>query len=266
MKRAIIFAVILAPILAFCADFVDFDEKHYISGPKIDAKDLQGKVVLIDMWAIWCYPCKLMLPHTQEIWEKYKHRPVVVVASHVSGGYKEDEVREFIKQGGFTYSFYLSARWTGKTGFDGGIPFLYVIDGNGECVYGGRKPEEIMQAIDKALSNLATAPNLLADESILVEYKNLKGKLVLGKPLTATLKRFKDDIKKAGDMPESKTFAKRKAEAMEIVKELNRRRSELIKSINRRIESGDKANANKEIDLLVATWPNLKEEWNARKQ
>lgn len=259
-------AVLLAPALSAApGDWIAFDDEHYISGPKLTAKDLKGKVVLVDMWAIWCYPCRRMLPHTQKIWEEYKNRPVAVVASHVGGGYDEAKVRDFLASGGFTFSFYLTSRWEGKTGFDGGIPFLYVIDGKGECVYGGRDPEAVRQALDKALSKLSTAPNLLSDESFLNEYKSLKGQLVLGKPVTAALKRLKDDVKAAEQNPSSQTFARRKTEALQIAKLVNERKQELVKSINGHIAAGEKDEAIKEIDLLVGSWPGLKKEWQEKR-
>jgi len=44
---------------------------------EITEKDFEGKVlksstlVIVDLWADWCYPCKLIEPYLAEIGEKY---------------------------------------------------------------------------------------------------------------------------------------------------------------------------------------------------
>ena len=43
-----------------------------------------------------------------------------------------------MKENGYTFSFYNQAKWDGDVGFDGGIPFLYVVNKKGEVVYHGR--------------------------------------------------------------------------------------------------------------------------------
>jgi thiol-disulfide isomerase/thioredoxin len=35
-------------------------------------KDFKGKVVLIDVWATWCGPCKAEFPYLKEIEEEYR--------------------------------------------------------------------------------------------------------------------------------------------------------------------------------------------------
>jgi thiol-disulfide isomerase/thioredoxin len=43
--------------------------------------DLNGKVVVIDLWATWCVPCRAELPEFQKLYDQWKDRPDVAVIS-----------------------------------------------------------------------------------------------------------------------------------------------------------------------------------------
>ena len=43
-----------------------------LEGEPATPKELQGKIVVIDLWATWCGPCKMSLPNLQQVYEKYK--------------------------------------------------------------------------------------------------------------------------------------------------------------------------------------------------
>jgi thiol-disulfide isomerase/thioredoxin len=42
-----------------------------LDGHLIHAKDLAGKVVLLDFWATWCVPCRAALPELEAIAKRY---------------------------------------------------------------------------------------------------------------------------------------------------------------------------------------------------
>jgi len=46
--------------------------------------ELQGKVVLLDFWGIWCRPCVAQIPFIKSLWEKYSNRGLVVIGIHTS--------------------------------------------------------------------------------------------------------------------------------------------------------------------------------------
>ena len=51
--------------------------------------DLKGKVVLIDVWASWCKPCRAEMPELIALYKKYKNKGFVVIAVSLDDN-KED--------------------------------------------------------------------------------------------------------------------------------------------------------------------------------
>jgi thiol-disulfide isomerase/thioredoxin len=76
-------------------------------------KNLEGKSVLINVWATWCGPCQAELPKLEKLYEKVKDRPDIQI---VTLNIDQDLglVAPFVKDKGFTfpvlpaYSFVLS--------------------------------------------------------------------------------------------------------------------------------------------------------------
>jgi thiol-disulfide isomerase/thioredoxin len=101
-----------------------------LTGKTWRVKNLEGKSVLINVWATWCGPCQSELPHLEKLYEKVKDRSDIQI---VTLNIDEDLglVAPFVKEKGFTfpvlpaYSFVLSL----LNGF--AIPQNWVLDRKG---------------------------------------------------------------------------------------------------------------------------------------
>lgn len=51
-----------------------------VSGKEIALSDLKGKYVYIDVWATWCGPCKMELPHLKELEKKMHNKKIEFVS------------------------------------------------------------------------------------------------------------------------------------------------------------------------------------------
>jgi cytochrome c biogenesis protein CcmG/thiol:disulfide interchange protein DsbE len=72
-----------------------------LDGESVDLNTLlgEGKPVLIDFWATWCGPCRMVIPHLSELHRKYGKDGLVVIGMNLEDPRAEGEaVRNFVKR------------------------------------------------------------------------------------------------------------------------------------------------------------------------
>jgi thiol-disulfide isomerase/thioredoxin len=102
-----------------------------LDGKKAKLGALKGKVILFDVWATWCGPCRAMIPHERELVEKYKDKPFVIIS--VSADEEKSDLTEFLSKEAMPWTHW----WDGPKGpvlkmFKiKAFPTLYLIDAKG---------------------------------------------------------------------------------------------------------------------------------------
>lgn len=71
-----------------------FEDKE---GKMIAFSDLKGKVVLVDMWATWCKPCREEIPHLKKLEEEMKGKDIAIVSISVDEETDKDKWKQMVK-------------------------------------------------------------------------------------------------------------------------------------------------------------------------
>ncbi|MCU1270778.1 MAG: cytochrome c biosis protein CcmG, thiol:disulfide interchange protein DsbE [Acidobacteriaceae bacterium] len=103
-----------------------------LQGNEVSSAGLRGKVVLIDIWATWCQPCKKEMPGYQKLLDQYGSRGFAVVGlkSEIMTD-TEDPIR-FAKEIGVHYPLAVaSADLVQKFGGIEGLPTTMIYDRQG---------------------------------------------------------------------------------------------------------------------------------------
>jgi len=67
-----------------------------LEGKKVKLSDYKGKVVLLDIWATWCGPCRAMIPHERELVKSMMDKPFVLIS--VSADDKKETLTKFLEK------------------------------------------------------------------------------------------------------------------------------------------------------------------------
>jgi len=132
----------------------------FLKGDPIDLNEVKGKkVVVLELWATWCPPCRVSIPHLTELQKKYKKQNVVFLGVSREA---EGTVKAFVNQMGDKMDYTVAIdpmRATQTWAFEfkvEGIPHAFVIDKDGNVVWEGHPMEPDMEkAIQKAAQELA---------------------------------------------------------------------------------------------------------------
>ena len=123
-----------------------------LKGDQETLADYQGKVVVLDIWATWCGPCRAMIPHEREMVEKFKDKPFALIS--VSADDEKKELTDFIAKEPMPWAHWwegpdapLLKQWNVRF-----FPTIYVIDGKGVIRHKQIRGQELDKAVEKLLA------------------------------------------------------------------------------------------------------------------
>lgn len=105
-----------------------------IAGAPVSLVDYHGQVVLVNLWATWCPPCKAEMPALEAFYQKYKEDGFVIVA--VNDGDPTADVIQFVSDYELSFPVWLDPSYiaTEQAFKTLNLPSSFVIDRDGTIV------------------------------------------------------------------------------------------------------------------------------------
>ena len=103
-----------------------------LDGRPLDSQTLEGRVVILDLWATWCVPCVRELPELGRLAARLPHSSQVTFLAVEVGGATPAQARAFLAQHGpgLIGATDSSGSLAAQFGVDR-LPALFVLDGRG---------------------------------------------------------------------------------------------------------------------------------------
>lgn len=130
-----------------------------IDGTMIKIADKKGKVVLVNLWATWCGPCRFEMPELVKLQDKYRDKGFEVIGLDVDPEPVED-IKPFSQKMGLNYQLGWAERELVMEFFNisgsQGIPQSFLINRRGELTgvffgVGGDVIEKMKKTVTKVV-------------------------------------------------------------------------------------------------------------------
>ncbi|HEY6444738.1 MAG TPA: TlpA disulfide reductase family protein [Candidatus Acidoferrales bacterium] len=113
----------------------DFSVKD-LQGRQISSSEFRGKVLLVDVWATWCQPCKKEMPGYQKLLDRYGSRGFAVLGLKATMMMDTENPIQFAREAGVHYPLAIaSPQATQALGGILGLPTTFLFDRQGILRY-----------------------------------------------------------------------------------------------------------------------------------
>lgn len=126
-------------------------ENKGLDGANIKLEDYKGKVVVVNLWATWCGPCRKEMPHLVELQNQYKDKGFEIIGLSIEENDTEEAVKDFAKEMKLNYTLgWIDNKTQGEflkiSKFDG-IPQSFLINREGQLagIFVGGNDSTIMK-------------------------------------------------------------------------------------------------------------------------
>jgi len=112
----------------------EFHAVNLATGDSVKLSDYRGEVVLINIWATWCAPCRDEMPSIQRLYEEYRGQGLRVLAVSIDEA-GPDVVRAFQREFGLTFDIlHDRSRAIERIYQTTGVPESFVLNHDGRIV------------------------------------------------------------------------------------------------------------------------------------
>ena len=100
-----------------------------LAGDSASTSALAGKVVLLNVWATWCAPCRAEIPYLQSLYEQHRAEGLEIVGVSVDARGQESAITDFANEFRMTYPIWRDPDERVQSLYMAlGVPSSYLID------------------------------------------------------------------------------------------------------------------------------------------
>ncbi len=130
-----------------------------LDGDSVSLAGERGKVVLLNIWATWCHPCRTEIPELRQLHERYRAKGLELVGVSVDTDGTDDAIRGFMREFQMTFPIWRDPDERISSLFlTLGVPATFLIDKQGILVWRKTGPiapndTSLRSAIERALGS-----------------------------------------------------------------------------------------------------------------
>jgi len=130
-----------------------------LAGDSVSLQAERGKVVLLNVWATWCHPCRAEIPELQAMHERYAASGLEVIGVSVDTDGADADIRDFMQEYRMTYPVWRDPGERIMSQFLVlGVPATFLIDRTGILLWKKTGPIEpgdtaLTRMVEQAISD-----------------------------------------------------------------------------------------------------------------
>ena len=114
----------------------NFEGRTLFKHEKRQLSDYKGQVVLVNVWATWCAPCRVEMPSLEALYKEYGPKGLKLVSVNTHDEASDSTVQAFARQYGLTFDVWRDMPDAGRDSMTTtykitGYPESFVVDKSG---------------------------------------------------------------------------------------------------------------------------------------